>query len=406
MAISQTTTLSTLDDYARVMGLDMNGWNQTRLPTTPSGAACPHIWYQKPDLSTAETVGRDDVAVALDIAEDMIAHALGWKVARTWETAEEHQWPYPHNQVQVDYPTIQTDWGHVYSGGIKAKTLIAAGVTVAYSASVLGGVMDLCTMTLTAAQMTTAGATAKEIRVFFAGESDDAWEIRPLTIVENPTTHNITITGPSCRFVDPDLWYAASPVPVTLPIVAPPVADFVVTVDIYRVYNDTTTQGQVVWMGGVVCNQLACTEACQDACIVVDNPRLGLVRLTPASYTAATGWTPMCLTYADPTAVRLNYYAGMWKEYANAYRGDGRMQNDLAEAIVRLANTLLPDAPCSCGIIKQRWARDRQEKERIDSVDAALALAAFGSYMAGAIWAWGVIKRLRPLGRGASVRGV
>lgn len=405
MAISQTITLSTLDDYARIMGMDVNGWNQCRLPTAPAGAYCPHIWYQRPDLATAETVGRDDVAVALDIAEDMIAHALGWKVARTWETAEEHPWPYPHNQVQVDYPTIQTDWGYVYSGGIKARTLIEAGATVVYSDTDADGVMDTCTITLTAAQMTAAGASAREIRVFFAGETDDAWEIRPLTIVENPTTHNITITGPCSRFVDPDLWYAADPQPIDLPIVAPPVADFVLTVDIYRIYNDTTTQGEVVWKGGAVCTSLSCTEVCQDACIVVDNPRLGLVRLTPATYAAGV-WTPSCLTYADPTAVRFNYYAGMWPTYANAYRGDGRMDNALAEAIVRLANTLLPDAPCSCGIIKQRWARDRQEKERIDSVDAALANAAFGSYMAGAIWAWGVIKRLGPLGRGASVRGV
>jgi hypothetical protein len=151
----------------------------------------------------------------------------------------------------------------------------------------------------------------------------------------------------------------------------------------------------------------ACSEVCQDACVTVVNPRLGHVRLTPASVNTDTlyspSWSPECMLYANPTAVRVNYYAGLWKEYTNRYRGDGRMPAPLAEAIVRLANTLLPAAPCNCGIIKQRWARDRAEKEKIDSVDAALANAAFGSYMAGAIWAWGVIKRLHPIAGGASL---
>lgn len=410
MAISLTVTLSSLDDYARLMGLDMNGWNQTKLPATPTGAECPHIWFQEPDLRTAETVGRDDVANALDIAEDMIAHALGFKVLRTWEAAEEHQWLYPRNAVQIESPIFETDWGQVYQPGIKASSIVVASQNCIYSDEDGDGVLDTVTITVTAAQMLAVNATVRELAVYFEGETDDAWEIRPLKIVENSTTGDIAITGPACRFLDPDLWFAASPSAIDLdPAPAPPASgNFVLAADVRRVYNDQTIQGEIVWKGGDTCSLVSCAEVCQDACVTVVNPRLGHVRLTPASVDTSSLYSPIwtsnqCLLYANPTAVRVNYYAGLRKEYANRYRGDGRMPGPLAEAIVRLANTLLPAAPCSCGIIKQRWARDRAEKEKIDSVDAALANAAFGSYMAGAIWAWGVIKRLNPIAGGASL---
>ena len=409
MAISLTQTLSTLDDYARIMGMDMNGWNQCKLPATPANAECPHIWFQEPNLRTAETVGRDDVANAIDIAEDMIAHALGFKVLRTWETAEEHQWIYPRNAVQTEYPIFTTDWGQVYQPGIKASTLVVDSAPCVYTDVDGDSVLDTVTITVVAAQMTAANATVRELAVYFEDETDDAWEIRPLKIVENPGTGNVTITGPACRFLDPDLWFAASPSAIDLdPTPAPPASgNFVLAADVRRIYNDQTIQGEIVWKGGDVCT-ISCAEVCQDACVTVVNPRLGHVRLMPATcaglYSPIAGtWSPECLLYANPTAVRVNYYAGLWKEYANRYRGDGRMPGTLAEAIVRLANTLLPAAPCNCGIIKQRWARDRAEKEKIDSVDAALANAAFGSYMAGAIWAWGVIKRLNPIAGGASL---
>lgn len=409
MAISLTTTLSTLDDYARIMGINMNGWNQTKFPTTPAGAECPHIWFQEPNLRTSETVGRDDVANAIDIAEDMIAHALGFKILRTWETAEEHQWIYPRNAIQTESPIFELDWGQVYQPGIKASSIVVVSQNCIYSDEDGDGVLDTVTMTVTAAQMLATNASVRELAVYFEGETEDTWEIRPLKIVENSVTHDITITGPACRFLDPDLWFASSPVAITLPLIpAPPAINFVTHADIRRIYNDQSEQGEIIWKGGDVCTLAACSEVCQDACVTVVNPRLGHVRLTPASVDTSTLYSPVwsteyCLAYPNPTAVRVNYYAGLWKEYASRYRGDGKIPGPLAEAIVRLANTLLPAAPCSCGIIKQRWARDRAEKEKIDSVDAALANAAFGSYMAGAIWAWGVIKRLNPIAGGASL---
>jgi hypothetical protein len=74
----------------------------------------------------------------------------------------------------------------------------------------------------------------------------------------------------------------------------------------------------------------------------------------------------------------------------------------MAEAIVRLANTYLVDAPCGCSQTRHRWERDREEQE-INTIDAALCMSAFGTTMRGAMFAWSVVKRQPPIAHGGAL---
>jgi hypothetical protein len=78
------------------------------------------------------------------------------------------------------------------------------------------------------------------------------------------------------------------------------------------------------------------------------------------------------------------------------------MTNVLKEAIARLANVLLPEAPCGCNQTRLRWEKDREVQD-INTIDASLAFSAFGTSARGAIFAWAVVKQLQPLGGAASV---
>jgi len=398
MSRADTFTFLSLDDYAIMMGINRCSFNQVVWPNWPAGAECPDVWYQFGYPNANEVVGREDLAIAIHLAEDMIANALGYHLAPTWDTLEEHAWPYPAQGNQIVSPFIQTNWGYVISGGVRNMTTIALAQPVVYSDPDGDTYNELATITLTNAQMVTAGAVAREVRVYFHDQNDDTWEIRPLTIVRNAVTGIVTITGSTCQFVTPVLWDAANPTTVDISVVG----NFVTEVDVYRVWNDTSTQAEIVYKDGCgvcECSTTPCEETCQDGCIIVQKPRPGIVKVNPANYLSSV-WTSSVLSFY-PSAVRLNYLSGLPLEYDKTIRGDGHIRPLLAEAVVRLANTLLPAQPCGCGLTVSRWRRDRIEQE-INSVVVATAANWFGSTMAGAVFASNVVRNLNPLGRAST----
>jgi hypothetical protein len=171
-------------------------------------------------------------------------------------------------------------------------------------------------------------------------------------------------------------------------------SNFLTCVDVMRDYTDTSRQAQLVWKAADGCcmtNGQACQVTCQDACMIVDDSRIGHVRAIPASYSAGVWTNTLPSNCGLPSSARLWYRAGLLS-----------MTNALKEAIARLANVLLPEAPCGCNQTRQRWERDREIQD-INTLDAGLAFSAFGTSARGAIFAWSVIKQLQPLGGAASV---
>jgi len=172
---------------------------------------------------------------------------------------------------------------------------------------------------------------------------------------------------------------------------------FLTTVDIYRRYLDTTQQANLVYQSQDTsdCVYPPCGENCQTACVQIEDDRNSIVRVLPATYSAGH-WTYEGFTNGlVPDFARVWYLGGFWRRVGNWIEADW-MHPPLAEAIVRLANTYLPEAPCDCEKTQQRWLRDREEQD-INNLDTALAMSAFGTTMRGAVFAWSVIKRMNPL---------
>jgi hypothetical protein len=391
MARADTWTLLPIDEWARYMAVHPDAWNQVTHCDRPYPGDCERVWIQDGwlDHVSGRILGREDVARAIATAEDMIARALGFWPAPTWTMAEEHPWPRPARGQQITYPPIGLNWGHIISGGVRRLVNVAIAATVVYSDADGDGIDDAGTITITEAQLTAAGASAEELAVYFLGETDDTWMIRPLTTGAGLAPGDVTLPGRRSQFTDPDLWRIAEDVDLCTD------ANFVAEVDVYRRVNDPRYQAQLVYQGGT-CDEAFCAEVCQDACLRIDDPRLSIVRAQAGTY-ADGSWTAACFSQnRPPDAVRVWYHHGM------LLGANGRIRPMMAEAIVRLANTYLVDEPCGCTQTRHRWARDREEQD-INTYDAQLCMSAFGSTMKGALFAWSVVKRVPPIARGGAL---
>lgn len=395
MARSDIVTLLAPDDYARLMAINPCAFNQVMNPAHSPHNTCEDIWLQNGYTGGDQRiVGREDVAQAISQAEELIANALGFWPAPKWILSDEQPWPVPHRGCQVTWPKIKARWGYVQQGGIEALSIITSGAAITYSDEDGDGVLDTATITVTAAAMAAAGATLAEVEVYYPNgsiyfpcEPMAAWQVRPVTKCQDGAG-NVTIIARRCQFVHPMGWLDSVPLSLA------DNANFLTTVDVYRHYTIPNPAAQLVWnpTGLTLCEGgTGCVEACGDACLIVDDSRVGIVR-TPLTSYAAGVWTYTTSTNSGyPAKVRLWYKSGLYA-----------LSNAMQEAIVRLANVFLPEAPCGCGLTRQRWDRDREEQD-INTIDAALAFSAFGTAARGAVFAWTTVKRLNPLGGGSSL---
>lgn len=413
MARSDTVTLLPLDTYARMMAINQCSFNQVFNPTGPYPTECNEVWLQSSWVGTSERlVGRDEIATAVATAEEMIAEALGFWPAPKFIAADEKQWPLQRRGAQVRYPPYRLSYGEFIGAGREnIDTLISASESITYTDRDGDGVLDTATITITAAQLAAAGANWQEIAVYYPAvyldwslyPRDESWRIKPFRVVRNPNTGNVTLTANRCQFVRPDLWEDDAAVDQS------DFTAFITTVDVYRRYLDTSQQAQLVYTteGPDDCLYPPCNEQCQNACVVIgnqDDRRNGIVKALAANHSVG-GWTYQSfLENQYPDHVRTWYLGGAWKKINNWIEADLLQQNHpaMAEAIVRLANTYLPEAPCDCNRTQSRWKRDREEQD-INNIDTALAMSAFGTTMRGAVFAWSVVKRLNPLGGGGSL---
>lgn len=296
----------------------------------------------------------------------------------------------------MSYPPIDARWGHIIEGGQRAMTLIDDSAAIVYSDEDGDGVLDTGTITVTAAQLAAAGAVREEVAIYFPErDGNDAFWIPDVQLVDVPLTGDVDIIGRRSLFVELPLWDVADDIDLSVN------ANFIDEVEVYRRYNDPSEQAQVVWQGGAMagCSTTLCADTCQDACMNIEEKRLGVVRTVPATYSSGS-WSLASFQVARlPDKARLWYRHGLllvdlWNKI--------QLQPSIAEAIARLANTYLPAAPCGCDQTQYRWQRDREEQD-INTYDTAMAMSCFGSTMKGAVFAWGVVKRLAPLAAGGAL---
>lgn len=306
LPIAETSGLP-LAHYAQIILFSECSFWGVYNPSDPVGT-CDKIWSKS---------DRDMIAHYLGEAQDEIEQVTGFPLSPKWYTNEEHQ----------PQTFITTNWSKVIAAGVRATSTIAAGSIVDYTndPAVIGPIATTVT-------------DEDEVHVYHPGTDV---EISPsdITIAGG----FVTIEVPRCRMVaaalsdnpDDGLDYND-------------LANFEVTVDVTRVYNDTSTNGSYVWFGSAtVCTCPSCTENSETACLTVRNAELGQLGHHRATY--SDGWTASnCTCRRAPVKILVNYLAGVQT-----------MTPQMEDAIIRLAHSKMPRSPCGCEIANQLWKRDR-----------------------------------------------
>jgi len=376
MARSDVQTFGLLNRWPIRMRENSWNWNQIAGPGAPLSTDGRVIYVQEE---------RDFIADALNQAVHMMAESLGFYPRPTWLT-QRLKVGYGFQEIQRH----KLDWGYIQQFGFRNTSLIDDDAAVVYTDADGDGVADTATITVT----TTVAAA--EIKVFFRvadgaiSAGHEYWEIEPLTVT---TTGAVaTITGPRYLFVDPGVVWA---VPYESPNYTnknsgstSDATDFVTLVDVYRVYNDTTS-ANVIISDPIYCDACGSTLGGNTSTAatgrIVDE-RLSIVQVRPTSCCTACGYWP--------ETIDVRYQAGLPLV-------QGQMDRRLETAIIRLANTLMPEQPETFDDKRLgMWKRDREPANPAQLTQ--LDMHPFGGTMWGRIEAWRSVKHL-VLGKGGKV---
>jgi len=369
VARAATKTLLRLDRYAQIMGINPVHFAQAIAGEVfPIDSSCGEgtVWYQYA-WQHMDYVGRDELARAIAEAEEDLARLVGYWPAPKWVEEEIRAYPRYYRRdlfrlggtdVRGARVGVKTRWGKIIAPGQRATSEIGTA-TVTYTDEDGDGLYETATVSIA-----TTVSDVKEIHVYYEGYGGrDEWEIRP-TRTKTLSGGTFTATFWSWQLIDPDYWEAFPGSVSYIDIYGQPgVAHnyFVTSVDVYRVYNDTTqasarfyweplvTSSVVCRCGGSGCP--SCQLTTQDGCLVVRDPMLGIVAPAPATYDEDEGeWSGDCFTLCrDPDYVKLWYYAGEISEDYLAGRTDDPLSDFWARNIAYLATARLEYPICGCG---------------------------------------------------------
>lgn len=280
---------------------------------------------------------RERIAAALQYATNNIAAYL-------------HYWPRPQWFTQTiplsrstpfNWQELEVERKKLIAFGVRNTSVIQAGAAIVYSDPNGYGVNDTASITVATT------VSINEIQAFYTvadgaqTAANELYQIEPLTVTDNGNG-TVTLTGHRALFVKPSIWklpYVITDPNQRLPNSADTqtAADFVTTVDVYRVFNDTTTPISLYSANNTLLQQY-------DGEIV--DSELGFFRLGH-----------LCTNtffQHSPTKVQVNYYAG------EALQDDGQMDSELEEAIVSFANAFMDERYSSFS----EWTLNRVKRDQ------------------------------------------
>lgn len=393
MSRSRIKTLLPLEEYARIMSIPGWHFNQVEHPQRAVRGACDTIWLQSGYASDPNRiVGRDEVAQAIAEAEYNIAHTCGFWPAPRWFCGDRDPpvaWPEPQHGGWQQYPALRTRWGYLIAGGQETwDQLNTYGVVVDYTDEDGDGVNEIAEVTY-GFYLDDIEDACEVLIVPLGYDPSQEYAIKPLEITIAGGV--LTARGYTWQFVDPALWNTIDA------LMLDNADNFVPTVDIWRHYNYPYKMAEIHWPAGP-CETPPCSDLTQDACLSVTNPRNGIFIPQTGVFNGNTlVWTRQEMLYCRPPRdVAMWYYAGYRDPTCDScdYMGPS-----LKRAIVSLANCYMSDPPCGCDITLDRWEKDREE-QKMDTFNVAMAKSHFGTSARGAVYAYSVVKRIPPLGKG------
>lgn len=392
MARSNIKTWLSLDRWAEIIGINPLNFNQLSSTSLFPNNVCGDIFFQK-DWQHSDRVGRDTIAMAIQQAELEIAAEAGFNLLPDWTAAERLTYPQPAMPTAYGY-AINPRWmgkslelrkGHIISGGIRTQTLIQAGAAVVRQDNDGDTFTETCVVTVP-----TTLTDTNEIRAYYPSQNgSDGWEIRPI---------QVSISGGNA-IIQFKIWQLAAAQEMDSlsadVLDAHDVNNFETTIDVYRVYNDPSTQLQFMWEGcdGDCCGScVACQFGTQAGCFHLRDTRLGFAVPTPGSWNSDTSEFDGAEYSAcrEPDQVRFWYYSGymdtsldrpyvnvapFW-EYAIAYYAASKFERPV----------------CGCSNINQfieKWRQDISFSDNSGSFTTTPEVLSnkLGTTM-GAIFAW------------------
>lgn len=358
MARSDVDTFGLLNRWPLVVREDVWTFNQV----TGSGALVVPNRQNLPYIQTE----RDMIATALHDAARHVSEHLGFFPRPTWveETVtvnRDNGW---------NRQTLETRWAHLRAIGRRAASLIVADAAVTYSDSDADGVDDTATITVT----TDVEAAEVEVFVRTADGAPSAahprWQIDGLRAAASGGS--VTLTGHRALLVQPAVWaqdYDGHQLQTKHAADTGTPGDFLTAVDVYRVYADPTQAVELVLNPDLV------GEGNDRLYVTADitNSEAGYFTLR-----AASGQT---LPLVQPAVVRLWYQAGLPLV-------DGGMNRQLETAIIRYANTLLPQEPAMLPRSLAMYPDDRKPFEQPLPYVPTFGLTQAGVYLARIVDGW------------------
>lgn len=402
MARCSTKTGLPLDTWAAILGISPWEFNQCDYPS-PKSAQCKDVLYQFPWQH--DHLSREEIGEAIADAELMLAQELLYWPSPHYMVSEVVPYPRPYDPTWFGYggdirgyqKSVQLKYHRVISGGAMNRTFIGQ-ITLASGDLVKldedgDGVFETFQATITD---TAIGDLTDpyELALYFSadvrhGEKlDETWRIRPLTIAISGDT--ATIRGHRTLLINPQIEFRADAQKLN------PATDanYVVTVECYRTFTDTTAtlaqpyQGIAEWKTVPGCEE-GCTYAAKELCLGVDANDTG--------YVYADYGTPSTWPYKDrdPDRLRVNYYAGFPLV-------DGQMDDELARMVTYLSVSLLANERCGCDRSNRIIARWKQPIVRFqdDNGEGAQAFTAQRNVFpmtVGGQYAYNRVRRMRDL---------
>jgi len=299
-----------LERYAQILGISecaFFGVNEG-----VGQGVCRPIWSLSERITAAQY---------LVDAQAELEKILKFPLGKRWFT--DNQKPY--------HCATLTEWKYLLEAGVKVTTNISLAEAVVHTVdpAVIGPVATTVT-------------SEDEIHVFHPGTDI---EINPSAI--SIAGGNVTIDIPRCRLVtlaaadNPSNGLDYSDTSGTGP--------FEQTVDVKRVYNDPSTQAELISNHecSVSCSSLGCTAFQDDGCIYITDPVIGAVEVYPASYSGGVWSRKSIDCHCNYRYAVLNYRAGV------------DLTPQLESMIVRLAHSKMPMQPCGCDEAIYMWKTDR-----------------------------------------------
>lgn len=393
MARSEIRTWLPLDEFSTILGVSPLSFNQLHSNTLQHNTVCGEIFYQQSWLH-ADRVGRDDIAQAIQEAEQEISREVGYYLMPDWTLDE--RLPYPRSMLPEGYggglnvramsKSVEAPRGHVISGGYRKKVLIKAGATITRADVDTDGYAETCT-TIVPVAIT----DANEIHLYYPGKSgDDAWEIRPIKVAISGGQATIKFKAWQIAAANQMDSLEANVLDADL------AASYETTVDAYYVYNDPSTQVSFMWENeGIDCcgSCQACQFGTQTGCFHLRDPRMGFMVPTPAVWNTSTENfdSAMWAACREPDQVRVWYYSGYVDK--NLPRPYAELSPYWKSAIAYFAASKFDRPVCGCSNVSQfidKWRRDAafaSEDAGSFNLTAEQGSNRLGT-SAGALYAW------------------